>query len=91
MTRKVQTNQPLKQNTIRRFRAREEDQQASCGAAVGDHVQHGAEAGRLVEFPRRPAVHCVEEAGDGVEETAAAWMERHEVEGYECQNDSRIT
>ena len=83
MAREVQTNQHLEDNAVGRFRTGEEDEEAGCCAAVGDHVEDGAEARGLPEFARGEAVQGVEEAGDGVEEAAAAGVQGHEVEGCE--------
>ena len=90
MARKVQTNQPLEQPAVGRFGGGEEDEQAGGGAAVGDHVEDGAEARRLLELARRPAVGRVEQAGDGVEEAAAARVQGHEVEGGEGEDDAGV-
>lgn len=81
MTGKIQTDQPLEDDAPTRERAGQEDKQAGCRAAVGHHVEDGAEAGGLMEVARRVAVERVEDAGDAVEEGAGAWVERHVVEG----------
>lgn len=81
MTRKVQTDEALEHHTIGRLGRRQKDQQARGCAAIGDHVKDCSEAGGLPEFSRGPAIEGVEEAGDGVQEATAAWVEGHEVEG----------
>lgn len=90
MARKVQANQTLENHRVGGLGRGEEDEEAGGGAAVGNHVEHGAEARGLVEFARRPAVHGVEEAGDGVEEAAAAGVQGHEVEGGESEDDAGV-
>ena len=90
MTRKVQTDQDLEDDAVRGLCAGEEDEQAGGRAAVGDHVEYGAEAGRLPEFAGCEAVERVEEAGDGVEEGAAPWVQGHEVEGGEGEDDAGV-
>ena len=90
VAREVQADEELEDGGVGGLGAGEEDEQAGGGAAVGDHVEHGAEAGRLAELARRPAVEGVEQAGDGVEEAAAAGVEGHEVEGGEGEDDAGV-
>ena len=68
----------------------EEDEQARRRAAVGHHVEHGAEARRLAEVARGVAVESVEEARDAVEQRAGARVEGHVVEGAEGEDDAYI-
>lgn len=77
---KVQADQQLEDHRECGFRSGEEDQQAGGSAAIGDHVQNGSETGGLLELARRHAIKSVEQAADGVEEAAAARVQRHEVE-----------
>lgn len=63
MTREIQTNQELEDNTPSGERSGQETQQAGCSASVSDHVQDGAELSRLVEFPGCHSVQGVQEAG----------------------------
>ena len=86
MAREVQTDETLENHAVGRFGGGEEDEQARGGAAVRHHVQDGAEFGRLLELPRRDAVEGVHEAGDGVEEGAAAGVQGHEVEGGDAED-----
>lgn len=87
---KVQADQALEDHRVGGFGGREEDEQARGGAAVGDHVQDGAETGRLLEFARGKAIESVEKAADGVEEAAAARVKGHEVQGAEGQDDAEV-
>lgn len=91
VAREIQTNQSLEQDRPPRKRAREEDEQARGSAAIGDHVEDRAELGGLVEGTGGVAVEGVEEAGEGVEEGAGAWVEGHVVEGCYCEDYSCIT
>lgn len=80
VTCKVQADQELEDHREGGFRSGEEDQQAGGSAAIGDHVQNGAEAGGLLELARCHAIEGIEQAADGVQEAAAARVKRHEVE-----------
>lgn len=91
VTGEIQTDQCLEDDGVGGFGAGEKDQEAGGGAAVGDHVEDGAELGGLAEFAGGEAVEGVEEAGDGVEEGAAAGVQGHEVEGGEGEDDARIS
>lgn len=86
----VQADQALEEHAVRRLGRREEDEQARGGAAVRDHVEHGAEPRRLVEPARRDAIGGVQQAGDAVQEATAAGVERHEVEGGDGQDDAAV-
>ena len=66
MARQIKTYEPLEQDRPCGERGSEEDQQAGCGAAIGDHVKDGAELGRLLKIARGNAIKGVEEAGDAV-------------------------
>jgi hypothetical protein len=78
---KVQADQTLEDHRVCGLRSGEEDQQASSRAAIGDHIQNGTEPRRLLELARSHAIQSIEEATDGVKETAAARVEGHEVKG----------
>ena len=86
MARQIQRDEPLEQQRPARPGGGEEDEQAGGGAAVGDHVEDGAELGGLVEVAGGDAVEGVEEAGDAVEEGAGAGVEGHVVEGGESED-----
>lgn len=86
----VQRDQKLEDHAPSRLRGGEENEQTCRGAAVGDHVQDCAEAGRLLVDPRGMAIEGVEQAGDGVEDGAAARVEGHIVEGYQGEEDARV-
>jgi hypothetical protein len=76
----IQADQDLEDHREGGFRGGEEDQQAGGSAAIGDHVQDGAETGGLLELARGHAIEGVEQAANGVEEAATARVQRHEVE-----------
>lgn len=90
MAREVQTDQQLEDHAVRGLGGREEDEQAGGRAPVGHHVEDGAEARALRELARGPAVQGVEEAGDGVQEAAAARVDGHEVEGCYGEDDAGV-
>ena len=88
---KVQRDQPLEHHAVGGLGGCEEDEQARRRAAVGDHIEHGAEARTLVELARRPAVQRVEQARDGVQKAAATGVQRHEVQRSDAQHHASIT
>lgn len=90
MARQIQTNETLEDHGVSWFGRSEEDEQASGGAAIGHHVEDGAEAGALLKFAGGDAVDGVEEAGDAVEEAAAAGVEGHEVQAGKGEEDAGI-
>lgn len=88
---KVQTDEQLEQHAPPWLRCRQKDQQARGSASVRHHVQHGSELCRLVEFACCCTIESVQEAGNAVEQRAPAWVQRHEVEGDDCEEDTRVT
>ncbi|KFY10873.1 hypothetical protein V492_04797, partial [Pseudogymnoascus sp. VKM F-4246] len=64
------TNQPLEDDRPAWEGGGEEDEQTGCCAPVCYHVEDCAEAGGLLEVPRRESVEGVEEAGDAVKKGA---------------------
>ena len=90
MAGQVQTDQELEDQRPSRERGGEEDEEASCGAAICDHVENSAELGRLVEGAGCDAIESVEEAGKAVKERAGAWVEGHVVEGCYGEDDARV-
>ncbi len=87
---KVEGDEALEDNGPAGKRRREEDEQARGGAAVGDHVEDGAEAGGLLKEAGGVAVDGVEEARDAVEERASARVQGHVVEGRKSEDDARV-
>lgn len=69
---KVERDQALEQNGPAGEGRRQKDEQAGGGAAVGHHVQHGAEARRLLKVAGRIAVEGVKKAGYAVQQRAGA-------------------
>jgi hypothetical protein len=59
MAGKIQADQDLEDHREGGFRGGEEDQQAGGCAAIGDHVQDGAEAGGLLELARSHAIESI--------------------------------
>lgn len=90
MAGQVQADQQLEDQAPPGEGTREEDEQAGGGAAVGDHVEDGAEAGGLVEAAGGDAVEGVEQAGDAVEDGAGAGVEGHVVEGGDGEDDAGV-
>lgn len=68
----------------------QEDQQARGCASVRHHVEDRTEARALLVVSRGIAVEGVEEAGDAVEQRACSWVQRHVVEGSDCEDDSNV-
>ena len=66
MARQVKTYEPLEQDRPCRERGSEEDEQAGCGAAIGDHVKDSAELCRLLEIARGHTIEGIEKAGNAV-------------------------
>ena len=90
MACEVQTDEALEHNAPPWERARQEHEQAGGRASVCHHVQHGAEGGGLIVFPRGEPVGSVEDAGERVQEGAGAWVEGHVVEGGEGEDDPDV-
>ena len=90
VAREVQRDEALEYESEAREGRREEDEQARRRAAVRDHVEHGAEARRLLKVPRRVAVQRIQELRDAVEERARARVEGHVVEGPHGEDDARV-
>ena len=75
----VEGDQPLEDDGPAWESGCEENEQAGGGATVSDHVENSAKAGRLLEDARSITVKRIEQARDGVEKRAGAWMEGHVV------------
>ena len=91
MAREIERDQALEDDGPAGEGGREEDEQAGGRAAIGHHVEDGAEAGRLVEVARGIAVEGIEEARDAVQERARSRVQGHVVERGHGEHDSRIT
>lgn len=87
---KVEGNEALEDNGPAGKGGREEDEQARGGAAVGDHVEDGAEAGGLLKDAGGLAVEGIEEARDAVEERARPGVQGHVVEGGKGEDDAHV-
>lgn len=87
---KIQGNEALEEDGPAREGGGEKDEETGGGATVGDHVEHGTEAGRLLEDAGSPAIEGVEQAGDAVEDGARAWVQGHVIEGGDGEDDARI-
>lgn len=90
VTSKIQADQALEQDCPGGFRDGEEDEQTGRRTAVRHHVQHGAEARGLLEVAGGVAIEGVEQAADGVEEAAAARVQRHVVERADGQDNAEV-
>lgn len=90
VARQVERDQALEQDGPAREGRRQEHEQAGRGAAVRHHVEHGAEAGRLLKVARRVAVEGVEQAGHAVEQGAGARVQRHVIQRGDGQDDARV-
>ncbi len=91
MARKIQTYQPLENQTPPRPRGRQKHQQTSCSAAIRYHVRHSTESVFLREIPRYVAIKCVEETGETVECGAATRVDGHVGEGNQNQDDPDVS
>ena len=91
VARKIERYQALEDDGPAGEGGREEDKQAGCRAAIGHHVEDGAEAGGLVEVAGGIAVEGIEEARDAVQERARSRVQGHVVERRHGEHDSRIT
>jgi len=67
---------------------RKEDEKASCGAAVGDHVKYRAEGSGLVVASCGKSVERIQQAGYAVQAGASSRMEGHVVEGCYGEKDA---
>lgn len=85
---KVEGDEGLEENGPAGKGRGEKDEEARRGAAVGDHVEDGAEAGGLLKDAGGVAVEGVEEAGDAVEDGAGSRMQGHVVERGDGEDDS---
>lgn len=90
VAREVERDEALEEDGPAREGRRQEHEQARRGAAVRHHVEHGAEARRLLKVARRVAVERVEQARDAVEQRAGARVQRHVVERGEGEDDARV-
>ena len=90
MAGQIQADEALEDHAVGGFGGGQEDEQARGSAAVGHHVQDGAEARALVVAAGGDAVEGVEQARDGVEEAAAARVQGHEVERDEGEDDADV-
>jgi hypothetical protein len=91
MTGQVERDEALENQGPTGERRRQEDQQACGCAAIGDHVEDGAEPSRLFEVACCIAVERIEEARHAVEDRAGSRVEWHIVKRCECQDNSRVT
>lgn len=75
----VEGDKGLEENGPSREGRGEEDEQAGGGATVSDHVENGAESGRLLKGTGSVAIEGIEQARNTVEECACSRMEGHVV------------
>lgn len=87
----VEGDQALEEDGPARPGGAEEDQQTGGGAAVGDHVEHGAEGGGLVVDAGSVAVEPVEQAGDAVQGRACPGVKGHVVERRRCEDNPDVS
>lgn len=80
MTRVVEADQALEDDTPPGKGACEKDEKTGGGATIGDHVQDGAKAGGLVERSSSCSVEGIEKAGNAVQQRTGAGMVGHVVE-----------
>lgn len=90
VARKIDGDEALEEDGPSWEGRRQENEKARGGAAISHHVQHGAEAGRLLEDAGGVAIQGVEQTRYGVEERACSRVERHVVEGREGEDDTRV-
>lgn len=91
VTRQVQRDQSLEDDTPSREGACQEDEQAGCRAAIRHHVEHSAKFCRLFESAGGHAVEGVEEAGNAVCGCAGAGVEGHVVERDDGEDNTAVT
>lgn len=90
-------NNPVQWGIGKRWPAREgqgqEDQQTGRGAAIGDHVQNGIKAGRLVKGMGIEAIDGVKQAGDTIEQGTGTrvGVYGHVVERGDGKDHSAVT
>ena len=87
---KVKGDEPLEDDGPTGEGGGEKNEEARGSAAIGDHVENGAEAGRLLTDTGGVAIEGVEQTRDAVEERAGARVEWHVVEGCEGEDDSGV-
>lgn len=73
----IQTDESLEHDGPAGPGGAQEDQETGGGASVGDHVQHSAKGGRLVEVASGITVQPVQQTRHGIEERASSRMEGH--------------
>lgn len=88
MARQVQADQSLEQKRPARPGRAQKHQQARGRATIGDHVQHGTEASRLLKIPSSYTVQSIQQARDAVQDRARSWMEGHVVQRCNGQDDA---
>ena len=90
MAAKVQRDKELEQQRPAGVFQRKENKQTSCGAPVGDHVEHCAELRTLVKAPRKQSIKCIQEARNAVQNSARHRVVPH-IKERECrENHTRI-
>lgn len=62
MTGQVQTDQTLEDHAVCRLGCCQEDEQAGCGAAIGNHIQDGTESSALLKSASSNTIKRVEKA-----------------------------
>lgn len=91
VTRKIQTNQALKQYTPRGISDCEKHQETCLGTPIDGHIQHGSKLRRLIEFACYHTINGVEGTGYAVKKGACSRVYRHEVEGQDGESNARIS
>lgn len=90
VAREIETDEALEEDGPLCVCRGEEAEQTRGRAAVRHHVEDRAELCRLVECAGGIAVEGVEQAGDGVEESAVVGVVWHEVEGCAGEDDAGV-
>jgi len=90
MATEVESDEELEEKGPARIGRAEITEQARRRASIGDHVQHCAEFGGLVECSCCLTVYGIEETGDNVGDSAVLWVRTHEVEGEACEENASV-
>lgn len=90
MACQIKAYQPLEDNGPSRECRSKEDEQASGGTPIGNHIEDCAELCGLVEVPRGYTIEGVKEARNAVEDGACPGVEGHVVEGCDGEEDAGI-
>lgn len=90
VTSHVQANQTLEHDSPAGPGGAQENEQARGSAAVRDHIQDGAEGGRLVVVPSSIAIQCIQQTRHTIEDRAGARVKGHVVERGDGKDHTEV-